>query len=182
MGSVILEEGFGIHPRRRTKIVVATLYAVAFAAYVIIGFQPNQSSAAEEIALAEKANTLSGQLVINSISLSTPVKSVQLENRTLNVPDNIVGSFSENENKTFLFGHSSTIFEHLKDVKLGDAIDYKDHSYKVTNIETRKKSEISMKNILESEETDTLVLMTCSGESLGDNDYSHRLIITAEAV
>ncbi|MBQ6354999.1 sortase [Candidatus Saccharibacteria bacterium] len=181
MGSVILEEGFGIHPRRRTKILVAALYFLFFAGYVIIGLQPSQSSASEEIVAASSEN-LAGQLIINSIGLSTPVEKVRLENHTLDVPDKIAGSFSEHENKTFLFGHSSTVFENLKNVKFGDVIDYNDHSYRIVNIEVRKKSEISMTNILKSEEIDTVILMTCSGEALGNDDYSHRLIVTAEVV
>ena len=180
MGSVILEEGFGIHPRRRTKILVAALYCLFFAGYIIVGFWPSESSASEEIAMATE--DLSGQLIINSIGLSSPVKSVRLQDRTLEVPDKIVGSFSKNENKTFLFGHSSSVFENLKNVKFGDVVDYNDHSYKITNIEVREKSEISMVNILRAEEKDTLILMTCTGESLGNDDYSHRLIITAEVV
>ncbi|MBQ3305999.1 sortase [Candidatus Saccharibacteria bacterium] len=164
MGSVI----------RKHKLLFAVLYLFALAAYLLVGFQPSMSSAAEE--------TAQGRLIINSISLSTPVQPVELKDRTLDVPDEIAGSFSEHENKIFLFGHSATVFKNLKNVKFGDIVDYGDHSYKIINIETRKKSEISMLSILKSEEKDTVVLMTCSGENLGNGDFSHRLIITAEAV
>lgn len=165
---------------RSKKILAVALYCLFLTGYVVVGFWPSESSASEEIAMASE--DLSGQLIINSIGLSSPVKAVRLQDRTLEVPDKIVGSFSKNENKIFLFGHSSTVFENLKNVNFGDVVDYNDHSYRITNIEVRKKSEISMTNVLRAEEKDTLVLMTCAGESLGNDDYSHRLIITAEVV
>jgi sortase (surface protein transpeptidase) len=39
-----------------------------------------------------------------------------------------------------------------------------------------------MAEIVAETEKNTVVLMTCYGESLGGQDYSHRLIITAEEV
>lgn len=168
MGSVIV---------RKHKKLFAILYLIVFFAYVFIGFQPMTSSATEDI-----DENASGRLLINSISLDTPVVEVSLKDHTLNVPDDIAGSFVKNENKTFLFGHSSTVFKNLKSITFGDTIDYNDHSYKVVNIETRKKEEISMNQVLKAEEKDTVILMTCTGESLGNNDYTHRLIITAEVI
>jgi sortase (surface protein transpeptidase) len=37
-----------------------------------------------------------------------------------------------------------------------------------------------MKELLKAEDTDTLVLMTCAGELMSNNDATHRLIVTAK--
>ena len=49
-------------------------------------------------------------------------------------------------------------------------------------METFKKSDIKMSNVLKAEEKDTLVLMTCAGTPVGDKDATHRLIVTAQAI
>lgn len=165
---------------RHTKLIIFAFYIIAVPTYIFIGLQPSTRSVAETLA-AESENA-SGYLMISSINLSTPVSEVSLEDRTLSVPEYIAGSFSNHQNKTLLIGHSSTVFENLKNIKFGQAIDYNEHTYRVTNIETRLKEKISMTKILKEEKTDTIVLMTCAGHSLGGNDYSHRLIITAEAI
>ena len=165
---------------RQTKILILMFYLIAVPTYVFIGLQPSTRSVAET--LAAEAEGASGYLMISGINLSSPVAEVSLEDRTLSVPEYIAGSYSNHKNKTLIIGHSSTVFENLKDVKFGQAIDYNEHTYRVTNIETRLKEKISMSDILKEEKNDTIILMTCAGQSLGGNDYSHRLIITAEAV
>ena len=50
---------------------------------------------------------------------------------------------------------------------------------KVESMITQEKSMISMREILAAEDEDTLILMTCAGEPLDNNDATHRLIVTA---
>ena len=189
MGSVIYQEMPDVrvmHLRkrkqtmRRLKIATFIFYMLAIPAYLIVGLQPSSASMAET--LASESENASSFLIINSINLSTPVADVELRDNTLVAPDHIVGSFSSHPGKTLLIGHSSTIFQDLNRVRFGDIIDYNDHSYRVTNIEIRTKDKISMTNVLAGSEHETLVLMTCSGEKISTNDYTDRLIITAEAV
>lgn len=150
------------------KVLIA-LYFVAFASYLIIGLQPADA----------KQYEITAQLSIPSIGLSSDVTAIQLQNRMLETPDKIVGSFSNHKNKTFLFGHSSMIFRDLSRVKLGEEIIYNEKKYKTTAYEILPKEEISMKELLASTEKDTIVLMTCAGEDLPNSDATHRLIITA---
>ena len=76
-------------------------------------------------------------------------------------------------------GHSSTVFQNLKKVQTGDKIIYDGEEFTVIHREILEKSEISMREILRDEEEPTLVLMTCSGEHISGQDYSHRLILYA---
>ena len=152
------------------KYIFIGLYFVAFLAFLIYGLQPAGAVQSEQI---------SGKLEVPSIGLVSDVTNLELEDRKLNTPDNIVGSFSNHKNKTLLIGHSTTVFEGLKNVKLGDGLVYNDSSYNVIDVETIEKDQIKMSELLKSEENDTLVLMTCVGTLLGDGDSTHRLIITA---
>ena len=189
MGSVIYQDLSDVRPMRlkrhrwtvrHTKIAILLFYALAVPTYIAIGLQPSHTSMAET--LAEESQNASGYLIINSINLSTPVSEVQLHDHTLVAPEYIAGSYSSHKHKTLLIGHSSTVFERLKDAKLSDIVDFNEHSYRIVNIETRPKDNISMTNILAAAEHDTIVLMTCTGKNVGANDYSHRLIVTAEAI
>ena len=90
--------------------------------------------------------------------------------------------YSEAENKTLLIGHSSTVFKNLDEAEVGDAIWYNGHGYQIVDTDTLLKSEINMDKLLKSEDTDTLVIMTCAGEELDNYDATHRLILTAKAV
>lgn len=128
---------------------------------------------------AEESRTATGSLTIPAIGLEAPVAKVSLDGKTLTAPEQIAGSFSQHQGKTLLIGHSSTIFSTLHQVQLGDKLTYNDHVYTVSSIETKLKSDIDMADVLKSESKDTVILMTCSGEPLGGQDYSHRLIITA---
>ena len=116
-----------------------------------------------------------------TIQLSSPVQKVSLKNGELPVPDEIVGAFSVDSSKTLLLGHSSTVFHNLHRIKIGESIEYNHLVYRVTKIVTSKKSNINMGSILSPAKLPTLVLMTCAGKPLNDNqDYSHRLIVTAQ--
>ena len=123
-----------------------------------------------------------GGLLIPSIDLTSGVTKLELKNNRLDTPDSIVGSYARNTNKTLLIGHSSTVFKNLDQVNVNDIVTYNNTEYTVTNVETFKKSDIKMSNVLKAEEKDTLVLMTCAGTPVGDKDATHRLIVTAQAI
>lgn len=157
---------------KRLRFVITTLYAVFFAVYVFIGLQPAEA----------KSYEISGALKIPEISLETDVTTLNLNENRLETPETIAGAYSRNENKTLLIAHSTTAFKNLKYIKNGAEIVYNDKIYNVTDIKTYKKSEISMSKLLKSEEKETLILMTCAGEPIGELDATHRLIVTAEIV
>ena len=125
---------------------------------------------------------ISTQIEIPAINLTSDVTEIELKENKLETPDLIVGSFASATNKTFLVGHSSTVFQRLKEINFGDEIKYNDKKYVVKNTTVLAKAEISMRELLKSSEVDTLVIMTCSGEDLGNGDATHRLIVTAEII
>ena len=145
------------------------LYLLAFAVYLIIGLQP-----AEAV-----QSTATTELKIPSISLTADVTELQLNNGKLDTPDTIVGSYSRARNKTLLIGHSTTVFGNLKDVKLNHTITYNDTNYRVVSIRMTRKENIKMSELLEPADRDTLVIMTCAGQLLDNNDATHRLLLTA---
>lgn len=159
--------------RRRHSIraIFASTYVIMFIAYIIIGLQP-----------AEATNyDVSAKLLIPSIGLSSDVTTVTLIGNKLETPDTIVGSYSAADNKTLLFGHSSTVFHNLDDIKIGDLISYDNNEYRIVMARLALKESIEMEEIMAGTERDTIVIMTCAGEDLGGGDATHRLIIYAEA-
>ena len=105
--------------------------------------------------------------------------TLQLTNEGLKTPSSIVGSYSKFNNKTLLIGHSTTVFDSLDKVKIGDNVEYSDNNYKVKKIEYLEKAEINMNELLKEDKKDTIVIMTCAGELLENGDATERLIITA---
>lgn len=162
--------------RKHIIIALILFYLIALPIYFYLGLQPSQENAAAKAAEVEKAVS---SIKISSIDLDTPIVESNLNGKTLSVPDYVAARYSGETNKTLIMGHSSTVFKDLKDVKNGDEIEYEGKQYHISSIEIKPKTEISMNKILEKEKQDTLVLMTCYGESLGDQDYSHRLIVYA---
>ena len=153
------------------KKVFVGLYVLAFAVYIIIGLQP-----------AEAVNyEIATELKIPAIGLVSDVTELAIENGELNTPDTIVGSYSRSHNKTLLIGHSTTVFENLKNVELNQEITYNDNTYRVVAIDKMQKSDINMTKLLMGANKDTIVIMTCAGELLDGGDATHRLIITAIA-
>lgn len=149
--------------------IITILYIVAFLAYLIVGLQP-----------AEAIETkITGGIAIPSINLISAVTELELEDHRLNTPDTIVGSFSQNQNKTLLIGHSSTVFKNLYQTKVGDSIFYNNVEYKIIKTTTLLKSEIDMDDVLREEANETLIIMTCAGEPMGEKDATHRLLVTA---
>lgn len=151
------------------KMFLISFFAIMLPIYIFIGLQP--------VPIADAASL--PKLSIDSINLETPVTTSELVNRELTVPDRIAGIYTNAENKLFILGHSSTVFKNLEQVQLQDTITYNDTSYTITNIETLAKSDISMLEILKPEAEETLVIMTCAGTPLPNQDATHRLIVTA---
>ena len=158
-----LKRGFDF---RKFFVVVYSLFLVI---YLVVGLQPAQAVDYKIDAGVE----------IPSISLESDVTALELDQSRLNTPDAIVGSFSNAKNKTLLIGHSTTVFANLNRVKVGDEVIYNGKTYHVKSRVYRAKEDILMDELLVQEDTDTLVLMTCAGELLGEGDATHRLIIYA---
>lgn len=163
----------------RLYVGIFLVYFIAGFAFLAVGLQPVKSA---EAVYATEAETAEEHLEIPAISLSTPVKISKLTGLDLSVPEQIAGSFSMHENKTFIFGHSSTVFANLKDLTKGDKITYQNNEYIISTIEEKAKNDIDMQDILKSEDSPTIVLMTCSGEKIEgtSGDHTHRIIITAK--
>lgn len=152
--------------------IVTLVYVAFLAIYLAVGFSPAPAEAAKyEVAT---------EISIPSISLTSDVTMMKLRDGNLDTPDTIVGSFSYAKNKVFLVGHSSTVFQNLKNVNVGDEIIYDYTTFVVKKAEVLARAEINMNELLAEAETETLVVMTCSGEELPGGDATHRLIITAE--
>ena len=150
--------------------VFICLFIFMFAVYLFFGLQ-----------FAEATNyEISATLEIPSLNIESDVTKLRLIDHELKAPETIVGSFSKNENKTLLIGHSSTVFEGLDKVQIGATVVYDEDMFTVTDIEMVKKSDINMNTLLRSAEKRTIIIMTCAGERVGEADATHRLIITAE--
>ena len=122
---------------------------------------------------------MSAELNIPSIGLVSDVTTLELENRELKTPDEIVGSFSRSKNKTLLIGHSSTVFQNLNQIRLNDEIFYNNNKYIVKKITIEEKAAVDMSELLMRADRDTLIIMTCAGTNLGNGDATHRLLVTA---
>lgn len=140
--------------------------------YMILGLKPAEARHYE----------ISGELSIPSIGLVSDVTALQLENRRLDTPDTIVGSYSEDISKILLIGHSTTVFENLHNIKLEESIEYNNNTYRVVKTETLPKAKINMGSLLSPADIQTLVIMTCAGNPVGEKDATHRLIVTAVKV
>ena len=150
----------------------AFLYAVGFVTYLLVGLKPTADATNYEI---------SAELEIPAIGLASEVTTLKLKYHHLETPRTIVGSFAREANKVLLIGHSSTVFRDLDDLAVDDEIIYDETLYKVLSSEVIAKTDVDMGELLAATEKDTIVIMTCAGETLGDNDATHRLIVTAEA-
>ncbi len=158
--------------RHNFRLIATCIYAAFFAVYLYIGFQPVNSAHYEII----------GQIDIPAINVSSQVANITLDDKTLTSPNDIVGAYSANPSKTLLIAHSTTAFRNLKNIGLGYQIIYKNQSYLVTNIQILAKADINMQDILSSTNHSTIILMTCTGTLLNNNDATHRLIVTAEKI
>lgn len=155
---------------RTIRVFFVALFIILAPAYFFSGIQPVSSIEA----------TSYPELNLPGIDLSTPVAPLEMTERQLIAPTNIAGSYSQAPNKQFIIGHSSTVFQNLNQTTLYQHLYYNGSEYTITKIETLAKSEIDMDLILAPAEVDTIVIMTCAGTPLPDQDATHRLIITAE--
>ena len=151
------------------RIAFLLIYFVGFLGYLAYALSPAEASSLP----------VDSHLIIPSIGLVTDVTRVELDDGYLPTPDMIVGSYTANNNKLFLFGHSSTVFKYLKDVQIGDTLLYGDEVFKVTSYDILKKSDVDMTKLLSGSDRGAVVLMTCAGENYGNGDSSHRLIVNA---
>lgn len=157
--------------RRAIRVFTVGFFLIMLPIYLYIGFQPVASI--EALSYPE--------LSIDSISLNTPVESITLTDRQLVSPDNIAGVYNANPGKTFIIGHSSTVFQNLYQVQIDDTFTYDDRTYRITKTEILEKSAINMQTILAPSVSDTIIIMTCAGEPLPNHDATHRFIVTAIA-
>lgn len=157
--------------KRTVRVFTALFFVVMLPIYLLIGVQPAISINYADLPELSIANIL-----------TTPVEPVELVDHQLAVPDRIAGSYIQNENATLIMGHSSSVFHQLDQLQNGQMITYAGEEYTVTNIETKLKAEIDMSELLSARETPTIMLMTCAGEPLPNQDATHRLIVTAEKI
>lgn len=119
---------------------------------------------------------------IARIGLSSEVAPVELKNHRLETPEKVAGSYT-NGNKVFLYGHSTGVFAGLAQVAMGDIIAYGEGEsravYRVEEVEILPVGEVNMAKLIADTPQKQLVLMTCAGERLADDDYTERLIIYA---
>ena len=155
--------------KRTIRVFVACFFLIMLPIYLYIGFQPVASTEALSYPT----------LKIDDISLSTPVEPLQLTDHQLIAPANIAGSYSSQPNKTLIIGHSSTVFRQLDQIRIGESLVYNEKTYRITKREILEKSAIDMTAILATSDVDTIIIMTCAGEPLPNQDATHRLIVTA---
>lgn len=155
--------------KRAIHVFAFGFFATMLPVYAIIGAQPTIPIEAASYPT----------LTIPSIHLNTPVEPLELTDHQLITPQAIAGAYQQNPHKTLIIGHSSSVFQNLNQVSLGEIIEYQGSHYIVTAISVPAKTEINMAEILAGNDTETLVLMTCAGEPLPNQDATHRLLITA---
>ena len=155
--------------KRTIRVFVVAFFTIMLPIYLYIGFQPASSLDLGDYPILD----------IPSIDLSTPVAEVFLENRELVAPTTIAGIYHANPNKLFIIGHSSTVFKNLHQILAGDVFVYDSQTYKVSASIIVEKSAINMQELLSEAPEKTIIIMTCAGESLPNQDATHRLIITA---
>lgn len=156
--------------RRLAKALLTTILLIILPIYLYFGMQPASSLDYTDYP------TLS----IPAINLKTPVSNIELANHQLEAPATIAGAYLHSPHKIFIIGHSSTVFRDLHQLQIGDLLYYDQRKFLVKNIVTEPKNEVDMSEILSPALSDTIVIMTCAGDSLPNQDATHRLIITAE--
>lgn len=155
--------------KRAMRVSLAALFLVLMPIYAFVSMQPASSV------------DMSGYPVLSlpGIDLETPVEKLSLDDRRLIAPPNIAGSYTQNDYKTLIIGHSSTVFENLENVRTGQILTYDGYDYAIQSVETVAKPNIDMAEVLAAAPVDTIVIMTCAGTPLPDQDATHRLLVTA---
>ena len=155
----------------RFSVIFGVIYFVLIAGFTAYSFMPKTADASSE-----------ERLYIPTIGLIAQVKNIERSGNQLIAPDEIAGAYQPTNHKTVIIGHSSTVFKDLKSVKKNDNFNFDGKTYAVKETKVLPKSLVDMEEIVSETEKNTVILMTCSGEPLGGQDYSHRLIIEAEEV
>lgn len=119
------------------------------------------------------------RLQIPKIGLSTAVRDLEPKDNQLPTPNYIAGAYSKFSSKKLLIGHSSTVFTRLSELQIGDQFIFDDKIYQIEKRAILKKQDISMQKILAPESNEKVVLMTCFGKQIDEQDYEERLIFTA---
>jgi len=158
-------------PRAKFSIFAGLLYFLAIAGFTAYIFIPKAADASSE-----------ERLFIPEIGLIARVKDIERTGNQLIAPDTIAGAYKSTNHKTVIIGHSSTIFKDLKNLSGTETFTFDNKTYNITRREIVEKRFVNMEEVVSETEKNTVVLMTCYGEPLGGQDYSHRLIITAEEV
>lgn len=151
------------------KRVLLLFYLFALPLYIFYGLQPAEATEPQHY------------LNIPDIKLDTPVTRVYLENNKIPTPDYLPGLFERPQLK-FLIGHSSLIFQDLKQLSLHQKLFLDQKTYQIRKIVTQHQSTIDMSELLKTPKTPQLILMTCAGEPLGNHNYTHRLLIFADEI
>lgn len=157
---------------RTVKIFFSAFFLIVLPIYLYVGFQSTSHVEAVSYPILE----------IPSISLSTPVEPLSLENHELISPATIAGSYQRFENKLFIIGHASTVFQNLNQVQEGDLISYDGNTYQIFLLETVAKSDIDMSSIIGNTPTPVMIIMTCAGTPLPGQDATHRLLVYASKI
>ena len=147
------------------------MYFFNFIIFLYIGLNPAEATSYD----------IFTKLEIPSIDLSSDVAKITLNDHQLTTPDYVVGSFNRVANKILLIGHSSTVFKNLYKLDINDSVIYDNTEYYVSSIKVISKNNVNMNKLLSDTDKKTIVMMTCFGQDLKNQDATHRLIITAEA-
>lgn len=158
--------------RRAIRVFVVGFFMIMLPIYFYIGFQPVTTIEALSYPTLE----------FSDLKLSTPVAQLELTDHQLIAPATIAGSYSQNDSKTLIIGHSSTVFKKLDQAAVEMEFEYDGVTYRIQQIETLAKTEINMQEILAPAAEPTIVIMTCAGDPLPNQDATHRLIVTATAI
>ena len=137
--------------------VFGALYLCFFLIFTFLAFQPQTVEANTNLILE-----------IPKISLTSP--------------ERIAGVYHANQNHDFIIGHSTTIFQNLNKLNVGDTFRFGDQTYQIKTRKIQQKSVIDMSKLLAKKSTPTITLMTCHGEKISGHDYTERLILTAELI
>ena len=158
-------------PRAKFSIFAGILYFAVVAGFTAYVFMPKAVDASSE-----------ERLFMPSIGLIARVKDIERTGNQLIAPDTIAGAYQPTNHKTVIIGHSTTIFKGLKDIDDEAEFTFDSVKYKVKSIEIVEKRYVNMEDIVSETPVKTVVLMTCYGEPLGGQDFTHRLVNTAEEV
>jgi LPXTG-site transpeptidase (sortase) family protein len=158
-------------PRAKLGLFFGIFYFAAIAGFTAAVFIPKAVDASSE-----------ERLFMPSIGLIARVKDIERQGNQLIAPDTIAGAYHPTNHKYVIIGHSSTIFKDLKNASMDDNFTFDGKSYKIVSREILEKSSVDMEDVVSETEISTVILMTCYGEPLGGQDYTHRLVITAEEV